>query len=709
MPSVLPGFDYDVFISYRHNDNRSGWVTEFVSALQEELAATLKDSISVYFDANPHDGLLETHDVGKSLEGKLRCLIFIPIVSQTYCDPKSFAWQHEFCAFNKLASQDQFGRDIKSAAGNVTSRILPVKIHDIDADDQRTITKELGTFPRGIEFIYKEAGVNRPLKPSDRKDENQNKTYYGNQVNKVANAIKEIIISLKGATGSVAPAATSSSIPQRPPAVLSKKVAFALSILAVSALIFFLLYRNFVSASDNPPPKSIAIIPFVNLSSDKEDEYFADGISNEILTQLSKIGSLNVISRTSMLQFRDTKKPMKEIAQIVGADVLLEGTIQKSNDKVHINVKLFEARDEKQLWAETYDKEFKDIFSIQTDVAKSIAANLNANITLSEKALIEKRPTTNLEAYNLYLKGIFEIQKLTPEALQQGLRMLNKSIELDPNFVTPYLGVAYYYGLSTDFYMAPNIAMPQFKIAVQTALAKDSMLADAHALLGNYEVWYGWDWAIASRELKKAIQLAPDRPYGHFFYSWCLVLQDNLEEAKKESARTIELEPLDAEKNCFHAMMYYFDGHPEIALRDLDRLSALEPNYPFNYVLRGQCFIQQGKYAEAIAEHKRAHELLASPWSYGRLAYAYARSGNSKEASSMLDSLHRAAAMHYVASDVIASVYVALGDNDHAFEFLEKAVQERAGWLIWIKVDPIWDQIRSDPRYPLILKKMKLD
>jgi hypothetical protein len=193
MASFVPGFENDIFISYRHNDNRSGWVTDFVSALQEELAATIKEPLSIYFDKNPHDGLLETHNVDKSLEGKLKCLIFIPIISQTYCDPKSFAWQHEFCAFNKLAKEDQFGRDIKLSNGNVASRILPIKIHELDAEDKATIEIELSGALRAIEFIYNEPGVNRPLKIGDDRNTNQNKTDYRNQINKVANAVKVLM------------------------------------------------------------------------------------------------------------------------------------------------------------------------------------------------------------------------------------------------------------------------------------------------------------------------------------------------------------------------------------------------------------------------------------------------------------------------------------------------------------------------------------
>ncbi len=191
--SAVQGFKYDIFISYRHNDNRSGWVTEFVKALQEELAATIKRPISIYFDKNPHDGLLETHNVDKSLEEKIKCIIFIPVLSQTYCEPTSFAWQKEFCLFNKFAKEDQLGRDVKLRSGNITSRILPVLIHELDAEDKAIIEGELGSQLRAIEFIYKEPGVNRSLKSDDDKKSNLNKTDYRNQINKLANAVKELL------------------------------------------------------------------------------------------------------------------------------------------------------------------------------------------------------------------------------------------------------------------------------------------------------------------------------------------------------------------------------------------------------------------------------------------------------------------------------------------------------------------------------------
>ena len=198
MASLIPGFEYDIFISYRQKDNKyDGWVTEFVNNLRKELEATFKEEVSVYFDINPHDGLLETHDVDASLKDKLKCLIFIPIISRTYCDPKSFAWEHEFKAFVSQASHDQFGLKIKLQGGNVASRILPIKIHELDTDDKDLLEAEMGGVLRSVEFIYTSAGVNRPLRSTEEhSDENINRIIYRDQINKVANAIKEIIYSI---------------------------------------------------------------------------------------------------------------------------------------------------------------------------------------------------------------------------------------------------------------------------------------------------------------------------------------------------------------------------------------------------------------------------------------------------------------------------------------------------------------------------------
>ncbi len=290
MPSILPGFEYDIFISYRHNDNRSGWVTEFVRHLQEELAATIKEPVSVYFDSNPHDGLLETHDVDDSLKTKLNCFIFIPIVSQTYCDLNSFAWKHEFQAFRKNAVNDHLGIKIKLANGNEGGRILPVCIHELDQDDKQLFEHELGSVLRGIEFIYKAPGVVRSLNHSEEEPKaNLNHTYYRDQLNKVARTIKDLISAVQhpGSAQTISPPPTEINVPK----VFSKKMAAIAMILVVFGVASFSAYYFFgVGQRLAPvPDTSIAILPFENLSNDPEQDYFSNGMTEDILDHLCKL------------------------------------------------------------------------------------------------------------------------------------------------------------------------------------------------------------------------------------------------------------------------------------------------------------------------------------------------------------------------------------------------------------------------------------
>jgi len=344
MPSLLSDYEYDIFISYRHNDNLDGWVTQFVEAIEKELRGTLKESLTIYFDKNPHDGLLETHHVDKSLEGKLKCLIFIPILSQTYCDPKSFAWQHEFCAFNKLAQQDEIGRDIKLSSGNVASRILPIKIHELDAEDTAAIETEIGGVLRAIEFIYKEAGVNRPLAPEDSDEKNINKTKYKNQVNKVANAVKEIV---KAVLNQKQPSFENSpTIAEKPnPKIKLWLMASLILVLTIAIASFFLIPRLNESKVDlETLDKSIAVLPFIDMSPQKDQEYFCDGISEEIINALVKIPNLKVSGRTSSFSFKNQNIDLKQIGEALGVTTVLEGSIRKSGNTLRITAQLVDTR-----------------------------------------------------------------------------------------------------------------------------------------------------------------------------------------------------------------------------------------------------------------------------------------------------------------------------------------------------------------------------
>src|SRR4030043_856492 len=317
MHSVIEGYNYDIFISYRQKDNKGDrWVSEFVEALKTELESTFKEDISFYFDINPHDGLLETHDVDESLKEKLKCLVFIPIISRTYCDPKSFAWEHEFKAFIEQASKDKYGLKVKLPGGNVASRVLPVQIHDLDAEDKKLVEVELGGYLRGVEFIYKSPGVNRPLMANeDHPDNNLNKTFYRNQINKIANAVKEIISALNKQSQHHEEATKQDfevkSTPQRN--LKTKIITSSLIILALIVLGYFLIPT--LSKPKEQLEKSIAVLPFKLLSDEPDKQYLADGMTDAILLHLSKIEDLRVMSRTSTEQYRVPSKSIPEIGR----------------------------------------------------------------------------------------------------------------------------------------------------------------------------------------------------------------------------------------------------------------------------------------------------------------------------------------------------------------------------------------------------------
>ncbi len=384
MASLIPVYEYDIFISYRQKDNKGDmWVSEFVEALKTELESTFKEEISVYFDINPHDGLLETHDVDESLKDKLKCLIFVPIISRTYCDPKSFAWEHEFKAFVAQASKDQFGLKVKLPNGNVASRVLPIRIHNLDIADIKQCEIILGGVLRGIEFIYKEPGVNKPLTSDDDVKINLNNTKYGIQINKTANAIKEIISGLN--KESVDSGAETEEITT----TIEKPV---------------------------PQEKSIIVLPFENISPDPDQEYFSDGLTEEIITDLSHIRDLLVISRSSGMTFKGTKKKIGEIVGDVNVRYVLEESVRKAGNNLRITAQLIDAMTDTHLWAEKYGGTLDDVFDIQEKVSQSIVDALRIKISPEVKEKIHERPIDNVFACDCYKRAYPEIFSFIKES-----------------------------------------------------------------------------------------------------------------------------------------------------------------------------------------------------------------------------------------------------------------------------------------------------
>ena len=546
MASIIPGYEYDIFISYRQKDNKhDGWVTEFINNLKGELESTFKEEISVYFDINPHDGLLETHDVSASLKEKLKCLIFIPVISQTYCDPQSFAWQYEFAAFNKMTKEDQFGRDIRLAGGNVASRILPVKIHELDPEDKMLLENELGGVLRSIEFIYKGSGVNRPLKPNDERSENLNHTYYRDQINKVANAIKEIINAIKKHNqqdGEVSKEVISAK-PDPPKKLIAKIILGSFLVLVLIALGYFFIPKQ--SKSSEPDEKTIAVLPFRNISNDTTQLTFYDGFMEDILNNLQKVRSFTVRPVTSSYQYRDTKKSTATIVKELNVNYLVVGSVGREGNNLKIRVSLIDSKADKQIWSNDYTSEMNQLFSVQSEIAKEIASELKSELTPEEIKKIEKRPTENPKAYNYYLLGNYYYWKAGNSGENNtAIEIYEKAIGLDKGFALAYTGIAkclldqywYYKDHSEN-------TLRKSKQAIDKAFEIDPDLPDAHLALGLY-YYHGFSkYSEALKQFELVLKFQPKNPEVMYWSAAVHRRAGNWEMAKSEFVKALDLNP----------------------------------------------------------------------------------------------------------------------------------------------------------------------
>jgi tetratricopeptide (TPR) repeat protein len=468
MASLISGYEYDIFISYRQKDNKhDGWVTEFVNNLKGELESTFKDDISVYFDVNPHDGLLETHDVDASLKDKLKCLIFIPIISRTYCDPKSFAWEHEFKAFVEQASQDQFGLKIKLTNGNVASRILPIQIHDLNAEDRKLVEGELGGYLRAIEFIYKESGVNRPITPKDPEEKNTNKTNYRNQINKVANAIDEIIYSLKN---SLAGPAKEKMLDKEPlveikkeeikqdqgksAKIANRKLLSGIAILAILIIAIVFAYPKILKSRDDLQKMTmtisvvnengekeirkvfkdeyvtkLAIFPFINESRDSSENWMQYGIYDAVLRDLSQFNYI-LINGDFNTRYSIHLQEQIKFAKTNNLSHFLTGAFRITNGIYEITSKIYQTSNAsviaERIFRGTDLFDLIDSISLQSRTALGVSKNLLNSYT---DLPLKEHYTDNLNAFKYYIKGVY-IDSLTDSTLYDW----NRSVKFDTTF-----------------------------------------------------------------------------------------------------------------------------------------------------------------------------------------------------------------------------------------------------------------------------------
>jgi TolB-like protein len=455
----------------------------------------------------------------------------------------------------------------------------------------------------------------------------------------------------------------------------------------------------------------IAVLPFLNMSRDEENEYFSDGMTEELISKLSKIASLKVIARTSVMTYKGKGKKIDEIGWELRVGTILEGSVRKAGDKLRIAIQLIDVQSQEHLWSQDYARELKDVFAIQSDVAQNVAEALKVQLLAGEKQRIEKKGTESLEAYNLYLKSRYYWDKRNKETLKKGIEYFEQAIEKDPNYAQAYVGLADSYSISGAYGFLPSKEVfPKAKVAAMKALERDDTLAEAHASLGYARYYDDWDWSEAEKEFKRALELNPNSAISHYWYSTYLSAMVRLDEGIAEAKRAQELDPLSLVVNASVGWSFWAARQYDQAIEQFQKALEIDQNYFDAYNGLGLSYIEKGMYEEAItAAQKAINSSRGHPGTVGFLGYIYGMSGKKVEAQKLIDGLKERSKEEYVSPLAFAWIYIGLGEKDQAFEWLQKAYEARSPFLIRIKVVPFYDSLRSDPRFTELLKKVGLE
>jgi TolB-like protein/Tfp pilus assembly protein PilF len=467
------------------------------------------------------------------------------------------------------------------------------------------------------------------------------------------------------------------------------------------------------SLLSSPDRRSIAVLPLDNLSPDPENAYFADGIHDDLLTQLARISSLKVVSRTSVLEYGDSPKNMREIGRELGVATLLEGGVRRMGNSVRINVQLIDAETDEHLWAETYDRVLsaENIFAIQREMAISIARELQATLSDDEISRLKMLPTQNTQAYDLYVRGRFFWNQRTEEGIERALSYYYQAIDNDPNYALAHAGIASSYilmGHELYSWRHPRDSYPKAQAAARRALELDDTLAEAHSVLGEGLLRYDWDFISADSEHQRAIALNPNYATGHQWYSHYLLPMGREKESLAHSLRALELDPLNLIINLHLGWHYFYVGENELAIEQLQQTLELNPNFIVANLFLGQVYEQEMRLEEAIAQFERAVDLSGkNPVHLAALAHAYGISGRQEDAELLLQEL--LSSEQYVPSYEIAVIYAGLDRQDEALTWLEKAYEEKdSTWLVDVALDPRFLKLRSAPRFENLTRRLGL-
>jgi len=463
---------------------------------------------------------------------------------------------------------------------------------------------------------------------------------------------------------------------------------------------------------------SIAVLPFINLSADPEQNYFCDGVAEEIINSLTHLEGLRVVARTSAFSFRGKEIDIREIGTKLNVQTLLEGSVRKAGSRVRISAQLVDVADGYHIWSERYDRNIgelccpEDIFAIQDEISLAVVNNLKVKLLGKQMAKLVKRHTQDLDAYRLYLKARYFLNKRTEESLRKAVQYFEQAIEKDPGYALAYAGLSDSHILLAEYsHLPPKDAFPRAKAAVKKALEIDETLAEAHTSLAFIKTLSDWDWMGAEEEFKQAIESNPGYATAKQWYAEHLTMTGQYAEAIAELKQAQELDPLSLIIGVALAITLFCGTRQyDRVIEECQKVLEMDPNFGGALNVLGMVYRERAMYEKAIEAFRKARAFdEGNTWITAELGHAYAASGKRSEAEKVLDELQQLSKRRYVPPDNIAMVYLGLGEKNLVFEYLEKAYEDRSVGLAWLKADPIFDSLRSDPRFTALLERIGLE
>lgn len=516
--------------------------------------------------------------------------------------------------------------------------------------------------------------------------------------------------------------ATQFSGGQAAPQLRSRPIAFRLAFVIGSLLTILIialigvrsrLVRHGSGANSQPNQiKSLVVLPFENLSGDKDQQYFTDGMTDELIAHLAKIRSLRVISRTSSMEYKDTRKPLSEIARDLNVDAVVEGAVLRSGNRVRITAELVQVAADRHLWAETYESQLGDVLGLQSRVANAIVNEIRINLTPEEQQRLAIARSVSGESYENYLKGRYYWNKRSEEGLLRAIGYFQLAIEKDPNYALAYAGLADCYSIIGSAIVgtvpSQDVA-PKAKAAAVKALQLDDTLAEAQTSLATVRFNYDWDWAGAASGFQRSIELNPSYATAYQRYSLYLMAMGRTDESLAQMTRARDLDPLSISVNFSLGWRLYMARKYDQAIEQLQNTLEMDPNFALPRMVLGQAYEQKKAYPQALSELQKAVGISHdSPQMLGALGHAYGASGNRSEAEKVLAKLMQQSKKQYVSPFYVAIVYVGLAENEKGVDWLEKAYRDRSNAIVFAKVDPQLDPLRTTPRFQALLHRLAL-